>query len=133
MGASHQIQIRHILVEKKAVADLLKETIDDVKSETGRVKMLMNLAGKYSACSSKEDGGNLGWLELGWENLSPGSTSTPATDYQVLKNAELETIIREGIQKMTLEKGKLFGPVKTREGYHLILISNEILSNRIRP
>ena len=29
-GATHQIQIRHILVEKKEVADLLKETIEGI-------------------------------------------------------------------------------------------------------
>ena len=65
-GATHQIQIRHILVEKKDVAELLKETIDSIPGETARVKMLMTLAEKYSVCSaSKEDGGNLGWLEVG--------------------------------------------------------------------
>ena len=43
-GATHQIQIRHILVEKKEVADLLVETIVGIPTETGRVQMLMKLA-----------------------------------------------------------------------------------------
>ena len=51
-GATHQIQLRHILVEKKEVADLLRETIESIPAETGRVKMLMKLAGKYSICSA---------------------------------------------------------------------------------
>ena len=63
-GATHQIQIRHILVDKKEVADLLKETIEGIPKEAARVQMLMKLAGKYSICSSsKDDGGSLGWLE----------------------------------------------------------------------
>ena len=64
VGFSHQIQVRHIVVEKKEVAELLKGTISEVKSATGRIQMLMRLAEKYSLCSSKEDGGNLGWIEL---------------------------------------------------------------------
>ena len=42
-GATHQIQIRHILVEKKDVAELLIETIGSIPTETARVQMLMNL------------------------------------------------------------------------------------------
>ena len=71
-GATHQIQIRHILVEKKEVAGLLIETIDSIPAETARVQMLMSMAGKYSICAtSKEDGGNLGWLEVGWNKSDP--------------------------------------------------------------
>ena len=50
-GATHQIQIRHILLDKKEVADLLKETIESLPNETARVQMLMKLAGKYSIVS----------------------------------------------------------------------------------
>ena len=57
-GASFQVQIRHILLEEKDVAELLKETINTPKSGTERVKLLMKMAEKYSKCSSKEDGGN---------------------------------------------------------------------------
>ena len=56
-GASFQVQIRHILVDKKEVADLLAETIQAASPGVAQVQLLMKLAGKYSICSSKDDGG----------------------------------------------------------------------------
>ncbi len=124
VGFSHQIQVRHIVVEKKEVADLLKGTISEVKSAAGRVQMLMRLAEKYSLCSSKEDGGNLGWIEL-------SSDDPRIRGYEpVLKNAELEQIIREGVKDMTLNRGEVFGPVQTQEGFHLMMITNDFGSDR---
>ncbi len=124
VGFSHQIQIRHIVVEKKEVAELLKGTISEVKSATGRTQMLMRLAEKYSLCSTKEDGGNLGWIEL-------SSDDPRIRGYEpVLKNVELEQIIREGVKDMTLNRGEVFGPVQTEEGFHLIMITNDFGSDR---
>ena len=124
VGFSHQIQVRHIVVEKKEVAELLKGTISEVKSATGRIKMLMRLAEKYSLCTSKEDGGNLGWIEL-------SSDDPRIRGYEpVLKNAELEQIIREGVKDMTLNRGEVFGPVQTQEGFHLMMITNDFGSDR---
>jgi len=124
VGFSHQIQVRHIVVDKKEVAELLKGTISEVKSATGRTQMLMRLAEKYSLCPSKEDGGNLGWIEL-------SSDDPRIRGYEpVLKNKELEQIIREGIKDMTINRGEVFGPVQTQEGYHLVLITQEFGSDR---
>jgi hypothetical protein len=124
VGFSHQIQVRHIVVEKKEVAELLKGTISEVKSATGRIQMLMRLAEKYSLCPSKEDGGNLGWIEL-------SSDDPRIKGYDpVLKNEELEQIIREGVKDMTLNRGEVFGPVQTKEGYHLVMITQEFGSER---
>jgi len=124
VGFSHQIQVRHIVVEKKEVAELLKGTISEIKSASGRIQMLMRLAEKYSLCSSKEDGGNLGWIEL-------SSDDPRIKGYDpVLKNSELEQIIREGVKDMTLSKGEVFGPVSTQEGHHLVMITNEFGSER---
>lgn len=124
VGFSHQIQVRHIVVDKKEVAELLKGTIDEVKTANGRIQMLMRLAEKYSQCDSKEDGGNLGWIEL-------GSDDPRIRAYDpVLKNAELEKIIRQGIKDMTLNRGELFGPVQTEEGFHLVMMSNEFGAER---
>ena len=96
-GATHQIQLRHILVEKKEVADLLRETIESIPAEAARVKMLMKLAGKYSICSaSKEDGGNLGWLEVGWNKSDPRQ---PRGGFKALDNDDLDDFIREGLEK----------------------------------
>lgn len=124
VGFSHQIQVRHIVVDKKEVAELLKGTVDEVKSANGRIQMLMRLAEKYSQCDSKEDGGNLGWIEL-------ASDDPRIRNYDpVLKNAELEQIIRQGIKDMTLNRGETFGPVQTEEGYHLVMVTNEFGAER---
>lgn len=124
VGFSHQIQVRHIVVEKQEVAELLKGTISEIKSAAGRIQMLMRLAEKYSLCSSKEDRGNLGWIEL-------SSDDPRIKGYDpVLKNAELEQIIREGVKNMTLNRGEVFGPVQTREGFHLVMITNDFGSDR---
>ena len=128
-GATHQIQIRHILVEKKEVADLLVETIVGIPTETGRVQMLMKLAGKYSTCSaSKEDGGNLGWLEVGWNKNDPRQ---PRGGFKTLDNDELNDFIMDGLEDMSLKKGLVFGPVETYEGFHIAIICQEIKLNRV--
>lgn len=124
VGFSHQIQVRHIVVDKKEVAELLKGTISEIKTSTGRIKMLMRLAEKYSLCDSKEDGGNLGWVEL-------SSDDPRIRKYDpVLKNAELEQAIRQGIKDMTCNRGEVFGPVHTQEGFHLVMITQEFGSER---
>lgn len=128
-GATHQIQIRHILVEKKDVAELLIETIGSISTETARVQMLMNLAGKYSVCAaSKEDGGNLGWLEVGWNKSDPRQ---PRGGFKSLSNDELNDYILDGIEKMTLNKGRVFGPFMSYEGFHVGIICQEVKLDRI--
>ena len=128
-GATHQIQIRHILLDKKEVASLLKETIESLPNETARVQMLMKLAGKYSLCSSsRQDQGNLGWLEVGWNKNDPRQ---PRGGFKTLSNEELNDFIMKGVEEMSLNKGELFGPVETYEGYHIGIICQEIKLNRI--
>ncbi len=124
VGFSYQIQVRHIVVDKKEVAELLKGTIDEVKSAAGRIQLLMRLAEKYSLCPSKEDGGNLGWIEM-------SSDDPRIRKYDpVLKNVELEQIIRQGVKDMVLNRGEVLGPVQTKEGFHLVMITNEFGSER---
>lgn len=127
-GASYQIQVRHILVDKKEVAELLMETINSIGTGNGRVKMLMNLAEKYSQCPSKSDGGNLGWLELGWNVEDP---RIPRGGFKKLANEELYDSILEGLEKRTLDSKTAYGPVKTHEGYHLVMVANEFHTDRI--
>ena len=128
-GATHQIQIRHILLDKKEVADLLKETIESLPNATARVQMLMKLAGKYRLCtSSKEDGGNLGWLEVGWNKNDPRQ---PRGGFKTLSNEELNDFIMKGVEEMSLYKGKVFGPIETYEGYHIGIICQEVKLDRI--
>jgi len=124
VGFSHQVQVRHIVVDKKEVAELLKGTISEIKTSAGRIKMLMRLAEKYSLCDSKKDGGNLGWIEL-------SSDDPRIKGYDpVLKNAELEQVIRQGIKDMTCNRGEVFGPMQTQEGFHLVMVTQEFGSER---
>ena len=127
-GRSQQVQVRHILVDNEELATLLKETVEASPSETGRVKLLMKLAGKYSQCESKEDGGNLGWIEIGWAVEDPRN---PRGGYKPLDNAELNKFIHDGISNLSILKGKVYGPVKTSEGYHVVMVANEFKTDRI--
>ena len=45
-GSSFQIQVRHIQVASKQVADLLAGTIGEAKSGVAQVQLLMKLAKK---------------------------------------------------------------------------------------
>ena len=128
-GATHQIQIRHILVEKEEVANLLKETVESLPNQAARTQMLMKLTEKYSICSeSKEDGGNLGWLEVGWNKNDPRQ---PRGGFKTLNNDEFNDFIMDGLEDMSLKKGYVFGPVKTYEGFHIGIICQEIKLNRV--
>ena len=119
VGQSHRVQIRHILVDKEDVANIIKDIIIMAKTHKDQVKKLMELAPKYSFCKSKNNGGNLGWLEI-------ASDDPRKINYKpVFENMELEKIIRDSIEKRTLVKNKVFGPVKTVQGYHLVMISNQ--------
>lgn len=118
VGYSHRVQIRHVVVDTKEVANLLKGFFDDLKTHKAKVQSMMKLAEKYSTCPSKDDGGNLGWLEL-------SSDDPRKLDYApVLKNHELEQIIREKIADHSMKKEDVFGPFKTEEGFHIAIISN---------
>ena len=108
---------------------MLIETIDSISTETTRVQMLMNLAGKYSVCAaSKDDGGNLGWLEVGWNKSDPRQ---PRGGFKSLSNDELNDYILDGIEKMTLLKGRVFGPFESYEGFHVGIICQEVKLDRI--
>jgi len=127
-GADHQIQVRHILVEKKEVADLLKETIEAAPSGTGRVKTLMKLAAKYSICHTKNDGGNLGWIEVVWD---PTESRLPRGGYKTLEYLELHEAILKAVANLETRKGEIFGPLESSDGFHLAIIANEFKTERI--
>ena len=127
-GASFQIQVRHIRVAKKEIADLLVETIGETKTGAPQVQLLMKLASKYSDCSSKDDGGNLGWVEMGW---NPEDPRKPRGGFQKLENEELHDIISQALKKNEMAQGTVYGPVKTKQGYHVLIIANEFKTDRI--
>ncbi|QPJ63973.1 MAG: hypothetical protein G3M78_00530 [Candidatus Nitrohelix vancouverensis] len=131
MASSRKVQIRHIVVAKEDVANLLKETIEAVSGEVPRVKMLMRLAEKYSLCKSKDEGGNLGWLDLNWEDFSPGSFSSPSQEYFTFDNHEFEAHLRAEGKRQALNKGVVYGPVETPQGRHIFMIAQENITHRL--
>tara|TARA_B100000686_G_C16749780_1_gene951749 strand:+ start:495 stop:884 length:390 start_codon:yes stop_codon:yes gene_type:complete len=119
VGQSHRVQIRHILATNSEIADMITQIIETGKTHFEKVRILMKLSEKYSLCESKNDGGNLGWLEI-------ASDDPRKIDYEpVFKNTELEKIVRESIFMKRFDKNKILGPVKTKEGFHVLMISNE--------
>ena len=127
-GASFQIQVRHIQVANKEIADLLVETIRGAKAGVAQVQLLMKLAGKYSNCRSKDDGGNLGWVEVGWNPEDPRS---PRGGFKKLENEELQDIVCHALQKKEVHQGIVYGPVQTKQGCHVLIIANEFKTDRI--
>jgi len=127
-GASFQIQVRHIQVAKKEIADLLVATIGETKTGVSQVQLLMKLAAKYSDCPSKGDGGNLGWVEMGW---NPEDPRKPRGGFQKLKNEELHDIVSNALEKKEMTQGTVYGPVQTKEGFHVVIIANEFKTDRI--
>ena len=127
-GFSFQIQVRHIQVANKEIADLLVETIRGAKAGVAQVQLLMKLAGKYSNCRSKDDGGNLGWVEVGWNPEDPRS---PRGGFKKLENEELHDIVCRALQKKEVHQGIVYGPVQTKQGYHVLIIANEFKTDRI--
>jgi hypothetical protein len=108
-GSSFQIQVRHIQVASKKIADLLAETIGEGKPGVAQVQLLMKLAKKYSNCHSKNDDGNLGWVEMGWNPEDPRS---PRGGFKKLENEELHDIICKALEKMKYIRGGFTGPCK---------------------
>ena len=127
-GFSFQIQVRHIQVANKEIADLLVETIGGAKAGVAQVQLLMKLAGKYSNCRSKDDGGNLGWVEMGWNPEDPRS---PRGGFKKLENEELHGVISQALKKNEIYQGTVYGPVQTKQGYHVLIIANEFKTDRI--
>lgn len=127
-GSSFQIQIRHIQTAKKAIADLLVETIGGAKTGVGQVQLLMKLAVKYSSCRSKDDGGNLGWVEMGWNPEDPRS---PRGGFKKLENEELHDVVSNALSKNDIHQGLVYGPIQTEQGYHVLIIANEFKTDRI--
>lgn len=127
-GSSFQIQVRHIQVASKKVANLLAETIGEAKSGVAQVQLLMKLSEKYSSCHSKNDGGNLGWVEMGWNPEDPRS---PRGGFKKLENEELHDVVSNALSKNDIHQGLVYGPIQTEQGYHVLIIANEFKTDRI--
>ena len=99
--AIRSIRVSHIVLSTVDVAGLLLENLQSCESGELMYKMFKKLAKKYSACGSRNKGGDLGFLEF--------NTSAPE-----LEKAAMLTPV-----------GKVSGPIKSKFGYHIFVVTEE--------
>ncbi|PIR01338.1 MAG: peptidylprolyl isomerase [Nitrospinae bacterium CG11_big_fil_rev_8_21_14_0_20_45_15] len=95
------IRVSHIVLSTRELADLLMENLKSCESRELLFKTFERLAKKYSACGTRNKGGDLGFLEF--------NTAAPE-----LEKAAMATPVHE-----------LGGPIKSRFGYHVFLVTDE--------
>lgn len=95
------LRASHILLTTPELAQVVLDSLKDIEDKALLSKMFARLAKKYSACSSRNQGGDIGWLE-------------PLSNAPELVKAAQETPV-----------GVVGGPIKTKFGYHLFLITEE--------
>ena len=95
------IRVSHIVLSTKDVADLLLENLKSCESNELMMKMFSKLAKKYSACGTRNKGGDLGFLEF--------NTAAPE-----LEKAAMQAPV-----------GKVSGPVHSKFGYHIFVVTEE--------
>jgi len=97
------IQVSHIVLSTEELANVLLDHLkeDEYKDREMLFKVFAKLAKKYSACGTRTKGGDLGFLEH--------NTAAP----------ELEKAA------MAAPVGEVQGPVKSKFGYHIFLITKE--------
>ena len=96
------IQVSHIVLSTElanVLLDHLRE--DEYKDQEMLFKMFAKLAKKYSACGSRNKGGDLGLLEH--------NTAAPE-----LERAAMEAPV-----------GEVRGPIKSKFGYHIFVLTKE--------
>lgn len=97
------VKISHIVLTSSELADMIKETLGSFGKDEYplMMKTFERLAKKYSACSSRHSGGDLGILEV--------HTAAPELYEAVMKTPEKQ----------------ISGPVQTTFGYHVFIITHE--------
>ena len=95
------IRVSHIVLSTKDVADLLLENLKSCESNELMMKMFSKLAKKYSACGTRNKGGDLGFLEF--------NTAAPE-----LEKAAMQAPV-----------GEVSGPIQSKFGYHIFVITEE--------
>jgi len=99
--AIRSVRVSHIVLSTKDVADLLLENLKSCESNELMIKMFAKLAKKYSACGTRNKGGDLGFLEF--------NTAAPE-----LEKAAMQAPV-----------GEVSGPIKSKFGYHIFVVTEE--------
>ena len=95
------VQISHIVLTTKDIADVLLEHLLSYDDYDQMMKAFQKMAKKYSACSSRFQGGDLGPLEV--------HTSAPEL---------FEAAMKAPVKKVQ-------GPIKTKFGHHIFVLTDE--------
>ena len=95
------VEISHIVLTTRDIADVLIEHLQSYDDYDQMMKAFRKMAKKYSACSSRHKGGDLGPLEV--------HTSAPEL-FEAAMNAPVK---------------KVQGPIKTRFGHHIFVLTDE--------
>jgi peptidyl-prolyl cis-trans isomerase C len=97
------IRVSHIVLSTEDLAKVLLDHLkeDEYKDREMLYKMFAKMAKKYSACGTRNKGGDLGFLEH--------NTSAPE-----LEKAAMEAPV-----------GEVRGPIKSKFGFHLFLVTEE--------
>ena len=95
------IKVSHIVLTTQEVAQTIYDSLKDIDNQELLFKTFAKTARKYSACGSRNQGGDLGFLEF----------NTNAIE---LEKAALASPV-----------GQLGGPVQSKFGYHVFVITEE--------
>jgi parvulin-like peptidyl-prolyl isomerase len=95
------IRISHILLTTQELAQTIYDMLKEIEDRELLLKTFPKLAKKYSACGTRDKGGDLGFLEFN-------------TNAKELEDAAMEANL-----------GEVGGPVKSKFGFHVFLITEE--------
>ena len=99
--AFRSVRVSHIVLSTKEVAGLLLENLKSCESNELMLKMFAKLAKKYSACGTRNKGGDLGYLEH--------NTAAPELEKAAMK----------------APVGEVLGPIQSKFGYHVFVVTEE--------
>ena len=95
------IRVSHILLTREDIADMIFETLKEIDNKELLEKTFTKLARKYSACGTRNKGGDLGFLEFN-------------TNAKELEDAAMATPL-----------GELGGPIQSKFGHHVFMVTEE--------
>ena len=95
------IRISHILLTTQELAQTIYDMLKEIDNRELLFKTFPKLAKKYSACGTRDKGGDLGFLEFN-------------TNAKELEDAAMEATL-----------GEVGGPVHSKFGYHIFIITEE--------
>ncbi len=95
------IRVSHILLTREDIATMIFETLKEIDNKELLEKTFTKLARKYSACGTRNKGGDLGFLEFN-------------TNAKELEDAAMATPL-----------GELGGPIQSKFGHHVFMVTEE--------